>query len=483
MSLGFARLGGNSAGSVTGSNILGTAPTGKSYGLLALGPTLYAWISPGSNVRNYDQARLYSAPLGTNQWTAAKWAFKKDDAAHLILPTFLQAGQDYAAISNYVYVYAARYDPKVPGQLSVQGASGKGEIALLRALKTSNLLAKDSWYFYAGQNGDQAVWSKHASDLVPVIEDANGVGARVSAAYDPGRKLHFVLTEHGTAYTSQLTMVASANPWGPWNTVVYRTFSDPQKRVPNTLFFYNFLANSFSPDGTGFTLIFTGTARPTRSTSSTARLLPRVLVVVATRRTAVVAATGTATAAVAAATATAVQRRGGNGNGGSGGNGNSGGSGNSNGSGGSGSSGTGCSTGTTGSSSTQSANSGSSGNTGGTSSNAQGNAGNGARTSAPAPGRATTEPRPTPAAPGTAPTSRATRSAPSAAAATPARRADRPPASRARRRPASRARKAPVPAAPRSRWTRGRSAATPTPSLTPAARPRRPPAAPAARGC
>ena len=151
VSLGFARLGGNSAGSVTGSNILGTAPTGKSYGLLALGTTLYAWISPGSNVRNYDQARLYSAPLGTNQWTAAKWAFKKDDAAHLILPTFLQAGQNYAAISDYVYVYAARYDPKVPGQLSVQGASGKGEIALLRALKTSDLLAKDSWEFYAGR--------------------------------------------------------------------------------------------------------------------------------------------------------------------------------------------------------------------------------------------------------------------------------------------------------------------------------------------
>src|SRR3954447_22754979 len=49
VSLGFARLGGNSAGSVTGSNILGTAPKGKSYGLLALGSTLYAWISPGSN--------------------------------------------------------------------------------------------------------------------------------------------------------------------------------------------------------------------------------------------------------------------------------------------------------------------------------------------------------------------------------------------------------------------------------------------------
>ena len=43
--------------------------------------------------------------------------------------------------------------------------------------------------------------------------------------------------------------------------MVYRTFNDPQERVPNTVFFYDFLANSFSPDGKGFTLIFTGTGK------------------------------------------------------------------------------------------------------------------------------------------------------------------------------------------------------------------------------
>ena len=174
VSLGFARLMGNSAASVHGFNLPGTAPSGKSYGLLALGTTLYAWISPGSNARNYDEARLYAAPLGTNSWTPATWAFTKDDAAHLILPTFLQAGKDYAEVKDYVYVYAARYDPKVPGQLSIQGASGNGEIALLRAPKKSDLLARDSWEFYAGDAG----WSKDAGDLVPVIEDKNGVGCQ-----------------------------------------------------------------------------------------------------------------------------------------------------------------------------------------------------------------------------------------------------------------------------------------------------------------
>ena len=76
-----------------------------------------------------------------------------------------------------MYVYAARYEPKVAGQLSIQAAGGNGEIALLRALKTSNLLAKDSWEFYGGQNGDGR-WSNHASQLQPVITDENGVGGR-----------------------------------------------------------------------------------------------------------------------------------------------------------------------------------------------------------------------------------------------------------------------------------------------------------------
>src|SRR5919199_1729504 len=47
VSLGFARLMGNSAASVHGFNLPGGAPAGKSYGLLALGSTLYAWRIPG----------------------------------------------------------------------------------------------------------------------------------------------------------------------------------------------------------------------------------------------------------------------------------------------------------------------------------------------------------------------------------------------------------------------------------------------------
>src|SRR4051794_24768826 len=255
VSLGFARLMGNSAASVHGTNLAGTAPKGKSYGLLALGRTLYAWISPGSNAANYGEARLYAAPLGTNQWKAATWAFTKDDAAHLILPTLLQAGRNYAQVTDFVYVYAARYDPKLPGQLSIQSASRKGQIALLRAPKRSDLLARDSWEFYAGDAG----WSKNAGDLVPVIEDPNGVGWTVSAAYDPGLKRVLVATEHDSSFASKLSLFASQQPEGPYETVAYTTLDDPQGRVQSTAFYYNFLADSFSENGKGFTLVFTGT--------------------------------------------------------------------------------------------------------------------------------------------------------------------------------------------------------------------------------
>src|SRR3989440_7265781 len=46
-SLGFARLTGGSAQAVQGTDLPGTPAAGKTYGVLALGDTLYAFVSPG----------------------------------------------------------------------------------------------------------------------------------------------------------------------------------------------------------------------------------------------------------------------------------------------------------------------------------------------------------------------------------------------------------------------------------------------------
>jgi hypothetical protein len=261
VSLGFARLSGSSAATVHGTNLPGKAPTGKSYGVLALGGTLYAWISPASNATNYQEARLYAAPLGTNAWKRADWAFTKNDPTRLILPTFLQAGKDYGAGGSYVYAYAARYAPVRSGALSLQKSPGVGgEIALLRAPRSPDLMRRDRWQFFAGLDKlGQPIWSTDARELKPVIRDPQGVGWTVSAIYHPGLKRYLVMTEHGSSFASRLTLLEAPSVHGPWHTVAYTTLKDPRGRVQTTAFHYNLLPNSLSADGKRFTLAFTGT--------------------------------------------------------------------------------------------------------------------------------------------------------------------------------------------------------------------------------
>ena len=195
-SLGFARLAGSSARTVKGTDLpVGPLRSGKSYGLLALGDTLYAFVSPGSNVANYREARLYRAPLGTGAWRRAGWAFEKNGPERIVLPTFLQAGKGYSAGGRYVYVYAPRYAPKGRG-LSVQGGTGANGIALLRAPR-DDLMDRQSWQYFAGldRDGDPR-WSGKPGALRPTINDAAGVGWTVSAVYDRPLRRYLVDLHH-----------------------------------------------------------------------------------------------------------------------------------------------------------------------------------------------------------------------------------------------------------------------------------------------
>ena len=263
MSLGFARLSGQSAATVHGTNLLGTAPKGKSYGLLALGTRLYAWISPGSNARNYDEARLYSAPLGTNTWTAAKWAFTKNDPARIILPTFLQAGKNYVLGGDFVYVYAPRYAPTVAGQLSIQATpGGSGEIALLRADRKKDLLAKASWEFYAGldQSGTPKWSPDKASSTAPArdhgqerrrLDGERRLRPRAEALSGRDRAWHLVRrpAHPGRVGASRGALEHGGLPDGRGPAGADRDHGSH----------YDFLPNAFSTDGKRFTLVFAGT--------------------------------------------------------------------------------------------------------------------------------------------------------------------------------------------------------------------------------
>ncbi|MFO1073726.1 MAG: hypothetical protein U1E17_13850 [Geminicoccaceae bacterium] len=266
VSLGLAALTGDRAATVAGGNLIGgMAPTiapciprlagtlaesrswaacqgmahAKSYGLLALGRSLYAWMQPGSCRTEYDGATLQRNELGTNAWVSADWRL-----TGLMSPTFVQKGQDHAA-SAVVHLYAVRRairDPQAPC-LSVMGRPD-GEILLARASRKDDLLQRSAWQWWTGTG-----WSREAEGA-PVYREPAGIGPKLSATFLPARQRYLLILEIGGSETGQLRFMDSARPFGPWRTVL-------DVRFPGTTFMATILPQTVREDG--FTLGFTGT--------------------------------------------------------------------------------------------------------------------------------------------------------------------------------------------------------------------------------
>lgn len=288
VSIGLARLSGNSAATVGGANLIGglnpsvdrcmqlirpdmaetrqeLAPLchrigrhGKSWGALALDDQLHLWISPGSSAAElYREARLYRAPLGANRWTRAAWAFSLSDPVPVVQPTFLQAGQNHADLDHH-YIYAIRHAP-VETRLGIHRSAEGGQLMLMRAAKGSDLLLRENYEYFAGRNTDgEPIWTGNPARQQPVFTDPAGVGWTVSAAFVAELGRYLLITEHARSFASEFGIFESREPTGPWRTVFYDTLSAGTARVPAKGFFANFLPNGWSPDGRRFTLAFTG---------------------------------------------------------------------------------------------------------------------------------------------------------------------------------------------------------------------------------
>src|SRR3954447_3823994 len=257
-SLGFARLTGGSAQAVQGTDLPGTPAAGKTYGVLALGDTLYAFVSPGSNAANYQEARLYRAPPGGGPWTRAGWAFTDRGPERLVLPAFLQDGRGYAGGGPWVYAYAPRYAPRTPGRLSIQDGTGPNGIVLMRAPR-DGLMDRGSWQFFAGLGQGGPLWSADPGGLRPVLNSAAGVGWTVSAIHDRGLGRYLLATEYGRSFAGRIALYEAAHPWGPWDLAARLRLEDPGGRAGTRTFYANILPNTLSADGKGLTLAFTGT--------------------------------------------------------------------------------------------------------------------------------------------------------------------------------------------------------------------------------
>ncbi len=296
VSLGFAKLEGDSARTVRGTNLVGgldprwgrcfplfrgnavdrarrggrafpchgRATFGKSRSVLALGDTLHAIVTPRRLTAGYDEARLYKTRIGRSDRQRASWAFESEGRYPVIFPAFVQAGRDHRdAPDGWIYAYATRYAPTVPkgrGRFSLQNGPEGGEITLLRAPRGADVMDRRSWSFFAGAAGPGGApaWSADQDQARGVSLDRNGVGRVMSAAYVKPLGRYLLLTAHTAARAGRLGVHEAESPWGPWRTVYYSTVAHSRRREPPDGFYFNFLANSFSGDGRRFTLVFTG---------------------------------------------------------------------------------------------------------------------------------------------------------------------------------------------------------------------------------
>lgn len=257
VSLGIARVKGTTD-TYSGHNVWGGKDSeneavfsGKSYGIIAIGNTLYMWVSPGSNVAGYNESRLYKTENGGGSWTKAPWAFKKKDG--LLHPTFLQFGKGYQnARDNYVYMYAIHI--KDSSKLKVQKP---GEISLLRTDK-KNLMDKDSYTYFSGvDDSGIPLWTSDLSRQKPVFQDNNGVGWNCASSFNRGLNRYILTTEHSESLKGNLGIFEASQPWGPWYTVFYKKWFGAGHIQPTT-FFWNFSNKWLGENGTEFVLIFSG---------------------------------------------------------------------------------------------------------------------------------------------------------------------------------------------------------------------------------
>ena len=267
-SLGIARIEGpwdNHEGYNVWGGYEGKNPAtfkGKSYGILCVKGVLYMWVGM-FNPRNdpFKEVRLAVSSDHGATWKLAGWSLTKSEA--VMMPTLCQFGKNYTgARDGYVYSYLIRYQSEsgpddYPDKVPWLVAQKPGMIDLTR-VPVDKILDRNAWEFFKGKDADgNPLWTSDLSERHPVFEDSNGVGWCISVSYNAGLRRYMLCSEHGETHRGKLGIFDAPQPWGPWTTVVYEEHWG-QGHVPVNTFYWNFSNKWLSPDGTHFSLIFTG---------------------------------------------------------------------------------------------------------------------------------------------------------------------------------------------------------------------------------
>ena len=266
VSLGFGRVEGTKD-SYTGTNVWGGKNSenpdqfsGKAYGILSVGGTLYMWrCGGGSGGSAFSLQDLYQSNNHSATWEATGVSFTPDSFSGtkgFFCPTFLQFGKDYqAAKDSYIYVYGPE------NQDDNWNVQKPGQIALMRVLK-SNITQQSQYEFFAGlDSSGNPTWTGNNADRKPVFEDTDNGVMRTSVIYNPGLNRYLLTTQQVDRYKSgsgHIGIYDAPNPWGPWTTVLFDNAWDVGLQTGSKTVYWNFSPKWFSSDGTNFVLVYTG---------------------------------------------------------------------------------------------------------------------------------------------------------------------------------------------------------------------------------
>ncbi len=235
---------------------------GKSYGIVCIDGVLTMWVGMFAPRNDpFKEVRLATSADHGATWTLADWSFTKRDG--VMMPTICQFGRNYAGARDaYVYHYLIHYQGEegpddYPDKVPWLVVQRPGRIDLAR-VPHRDMRNRSTWEFFERLDDQgKPVWTRELSHRRPVFRDDNGVGWCISVSYNAGLERYLLCSEHTETHRGKLGIFDAPEPWGPWTTVAY--FDNwGEGHVPLNTFYWNFSNKWLSPDGTGFSLIFTG---------------------------------------------------------------------------------------------------------------------------------------------------------------------------------------------------------------------------------
>ena len=242
---GINRFGGDN--SECTSNI-----SGKTYGIISVQGTLYAWVSPGSGATGFQEQRLYSSTDKGCRWNSTNVVFKKN--SHGITGgNILNFGRDNAgARDEYVYSYFVGLE--TGNKLKIQSP---GNVYLVR-VPADEIQNASAYEWYTATNPSQPMWGEFSAKQ-PVYSDPTGVSwSGASVIHVPELNQYVLTTEHTESFQGNIQMHVGLEPWGPWREILRESNWPPTNGVGKRSFYWNFAPKWFRNGGIEFTLVFSG---------------------------------------------------------------------------------------------------------------------------------------------------------------------------------------------------------------------------------